>query len=541
MINLGDCIDDATFTELFDQIRDLSECSLSNSSQFKCKRFDQTITGPVNGSACVTIQDENGLINPNNTSDELKMLIFTVDFSASPLLNQFSGIGGDANDNVAELQVSYSVDVLCNGLVVDTVTDGYFANSCFDCPSGSKIELCVNSLATVDTGQPITGNFSASICGVSTCISELQNESVPGLFLPAFKEGCCNNRETLHLAVQNIQALRSAFGEFGQIPTCTAYDFDDDDDHVLLSSASTTTEFLVVGSVDVCATNPYANQTAVLRLEPLITCGGGNVACDGKTFNLGGSSIEDNIQFPSQRCERVPVIACGVCQPGQDIRVGVRSRVDCSETPSLVADNGGFITSINQHYCVYRFERQVNNFGDDLNSAIGACVTTELTDAINNSMDLLQIACDEQAEINLTIRPLSESTVGPGVDLLQQALPWPPLDDPTNTDPVPIKKWFVQGSLTVCAARSNSTNRNEDSDVQLSASVLCGGVPLLEVEDNWFWNDEIRCNTINFGRCVECPIDQDLEFSFDNILVGSQFPNTQAPNEFEYNVKAFCF
>ena len=541
MIELGDCIDDDTFDELFEQISALADCSESNSSQFKCKKFSQSVSAPLSSSACITIQDENGLVNPNSSGDEEKMLIFTVDFSYNALLNQFSGIGGDANTTTQDVSVDYEIDVLCNGEVQETITDGSFANVCFDCPEGSKIELCVNTVATISSGQPITGTFTASICGVSVCIATLQNNAVPGLFLPVFKRDCCNNRETLHLVLQNIQALRAAFTEFGQIPSCTDYDFADDEDHVLLASASTTTEFLVVGQIEVCAQNPFANQTAFLRLEPLITCGGGNLACEGKTYSLGGSSIEDNAQLPNSICRRVPVIACGVCAPGEDIQVGVRSRVDCSELPDTVVQQGGVITSIEQHYCVYRFERQVNDFGDALNSSIGRCVTTELTDAINSSLELLELACESQAEINLTRRPEAGTSTGADTVLIQEAQPWPPLDDPTNTDPVPVKKWFVQGSLTVCAARSNTTNRNENSDVELQAAVLCGGVPVLEVEDSWFWNDIVRCNTINFGRCVQCPIDQDLEFSFDNVLVGGQFPNTQAPELFEYNIKAFCF
>jgi len=77
--------------------------------------------------------------------------------------------------------------------------------------------------------------------------------------------------------------------------------------------------------------------------------------------------------------------------------LGVRSAVDCDEdVTTLISGAQSIITSVEQHYCVFTFERIQNDFGDSLNDAIGKCLPFKRMSELTRVMAQLNEVCSTE-------------------------------------------------------------------------------------------------------------------------------------------------
>ena len=544
--NVGGCITPESIAELFEAIEAIEQCALNLDGQFSCKQFVGTATGGVNGEACTTVFENTRTSNPNDSEVVQKMVLFTS--KSSSTYNTFAG--GGVMDNVEEAGIdqitessaftitcggeSSGVDLSCNG-----ISAGFF-----ECESQDTITICARNTAAHPSIPNITGVKSIEFCGAIVCISTATVNAIRGVFKPPINPACCFGRESLHLALQNLFALRSALSGFGQIPACQSFDFADPDDHVLLPDALAKTDFLLVGYVEICAINNSAAFSSQINASVSVSCGGQSLPCLSQSETI--PAAEKGGFNPSSACLRVPVVSCGTCEVGDSLIVGSRRQVICSELPSQVVGNDTTVLSVEQHFCVYTFESLQNDFGDGLNRTIGRCITAQVPQQINQSLALLEGVCATTMPINLTTRRQADASKGTSATLLiQEALPWPPaapLPRPVP-DPPPIKKWFASAKV-----RAATTAANFGGDLFLDAiltvSITCGGAVVATNSIRW---DVVRNSTYDRERticvdsCVECPIDQPLEATFSIQTIGNVTRPEVVPDNLTYEATAFCF
>lgn len=540
-INEGDCVDTDYINDLLENLRFLEECSQTNNQQFACKQIVAEESGSIRVAAstetCFDLQSLSGTVNPNTGSvSEQKMLFFTRQTTSSVNIS-------DSSNGV--VRPTRTARILCNGQTIKTISaqemSGSFAAIPFQCPTNSDIQLCFDSQLMVVSGQPglVSGTQTIKICASLICITETENSALSGFFLPPeIDAGCCMGREAIHLAIKNTSALRSAFSEFGQVPSCQTYEFPDQDDHVLENTAPTVMDFLVLGTLTVCGQNNSTTSTASLTASPVITCGNDRINCVSVELEIPKAS-----DGPRTRCLSVPVLACGQCQPGESLTASIRSQFQCNEEASQVVEGvQAGIVSVNQEYCVFKFRRFETDFGDALNGTLGKCIDVELLQNINTSLNAINAICENPTPINLTTRDISGIGGNGETVILQQAQPWPPLNDPTNTNPIPIKKWYLIGTVRPCASGIGGLNLEDTRVVAGEATIMCGGTVIDSATSTWTLTSSgssQRCGpTLSFRQCIECPIDQDLTISFQGNTVVGGFGT---PSEFTYEMQLFCF
>lgn len=538
----GQCIDSNYIAQLFENLEFLNDCSKINTQQFVCKNIEETLTGPlsVSGSTlCFDLQSLSGLVNPNIGSDsEQKMLLFRDE--------RLDNIAISDSDT-ATVRVDRQVSILCNGETVKTLSDQDFYSPIsvvfFECPSNSDIQLCYDSQIRIVTGQTTSprGTQSINLCASLVCITETDNDGADGYFMPpSISTECCYGREAIHLAIQNTSALRLAYADFGQIPSCTEYLFEDQDDHVLENTAPTTIDWLALGNLTICGENGSTGNSAVINARPVFTCGSTRINCVGDTLEL--APAEDG---STTGCLTVPVLACGQCQPGESLAVSVRSQFECSEQASQVVEGiQSGITSVTQSYCVYKFRRLSTEFGDDLNGSIGKCIEYKTLESIKNNLDLIADVCENPSPINLTTRQVAGVAQAGSQVIIQDAQPWPPSEPLPRPipDPPPVKKWFISGSILPCRDSLRGINEEELRRVSATATITCGGNVIASQSVTWQITGsggfQLCGDPIQFNQCISCEIDQDLIMSFSSSQI---FGFGTLPNQFTYDLKLFCF
>lgn len=514
---------------VFDNLDFIKDCSETNSSQFTCSNFRGSVTEQIQSDICFTVRDNDGLVNPNNAINEQKMLLFTYtpDYSVN--------VGG----NNASFSAVRSITILCDGQIIGQVADSEgIIPFCFDCPRTAKIEICVESTVVANSIFAF-GTATMDFCGSLICITETSNGSIPSFFNPRIDTSCCYGREAIHLAMQNLEGLRGSLNQFGQIPSCISQAFEDDADHVLLSNATTNAEFLVVGTIEVCVENDRGDQDSLLRVTPRISCAGNDQDCLTKLFTVRNGDSVDTGRAGVQ-CFSVPVVSCGICPAGSSLIVGVRERIDCDESAPALASALGRVISVEQHYCVYTFERAQNDFATPLNRSIGKCLSLDNLNQISSAMDQLNQICESQSNIELTFRDISGFTDGAQNIEIQEALPWPPTNDPNNTDSVPVKKWFFVGNLTYELDTSQGNNESA-SNITVMLNVLCGGVEVATGTSDPIFNQGGGriSGELHLNQCIECPIDEPIEINITAIRQG--VITTIASQQYDYSAKIFCF
>lgn len=537
----GDCIDSDYFETAFAEIAALAACAETETTQFKCQQVNVSASNfNANGEFCLNIYVPPPAA-PGNDEPEEKILLFNFETSVNVQ-------GQDAGDTGGNITSTYRVEIRCDGVTVDsknrTEANGQIVMSAFQCPPSSIVEICVVS-TFVATGfnSQIRALRSFAVCGALICLSQATgtDADASGLYLPGpLPPGCCYGREAAHLAIQNLDALQTIFGEYGQVPSAQSLDYDDLDDHVVLSSVAGDTPYLVVGSVYICATNDTTAQGSVTA-RPRVECGPNSTNCFTQTRSIPPRQPNSP---PSTVCMSVPVIACGVCPAGSDIIVAVRSDISCDEDVIPVNPGSAIdITVERQSYCVFTFEPQQNEFSQRPRPSLGNCPDVATFAAIQQSIAELSAVCGSIAPNNITnFQDDDIVPIGTTVTLVPPFTPPPPAIPGTKT-------WFITAlGQAFGPVLSQTQIPIQTTVVEATMQILCGGVVIQESSARWriidagnsSVNGYFRLRTLpSISGCVRCPVDQPLEILFTaNLISGS---GAVTPVTAAYDVSGFCF
>lgn len=540
-VNEGDCIDNDYIAQLFNNIRELRECSATNSEQFVCTSIDQEQTGSVRIAAptemCFDLQTLSGTVNPNVGADkEQKMLMF---------VRKSTNNVNISDSNNATVGITRTARIVCNGQTIKTIQDTSGAANMviseFECEPDSDIQLCFDSQLFAASGQPglVNGTQTIQICAALICIKDVQNGELSGYFMPpTIPDGCKLGREAIHLASQNTTALRNAFARFGQVASTDSFSFDDQDEHVLEFNSPTVMDFLILGNIQVTGTNTSTYSEASLAAGAVITCGSTRINCLSAEIDL--PEADDG---PTTRTLTLPVLACGQCAPGDTLTAGLRSQVQCNEVASEATSGiSASVVSAEQNYCVFKFKRIETEFGDPVDRSIGECLDLDHLQAINESLDIIKEVCDNQEPI--TLEAISRGGFGDNNSVipLTIAAMWPPPNDPNTTAPPPIRRAFLALSVRPCATLVGGINREELRQVRASVIVKCGGTEVARSTVSWTLTRSgtlQRCGPdLDILQCIECPINQAITIEFEGIGLGS---NLVAPDDYSYQLTYFGF
>ena len=418
-----------------------------------------------------------------------------------------------------------------------------------DCPRDGAITICFE--VRESGGFIPTNNTNVDICGFVLCIADV-SAALTGVFKPpVISEGCCGgSREALCLAAQNLNAIRnSLLANRDQFVTCKQVQINGDGSSILASNIATQSEFVVFGMAIVCVRNTEENIDYQLTVNPVVGCEQNLVTCLDSSISVPRNSGGQGEIV----CLRVPVSACGSCPAGSDIYAGLTVDSRCEEdVVNISAGTGLEIVSVVQVYCAWIFGRSdISALPDEFDFALGSCVFDEDLAPMQESCEALEKFIDGRTPPNCTYRDLGTFQAALNNQyVIQAAQPWPPINDPTNPDPVPTKKWNV--SINACSFFSNAVRtailNSGSADAVIMIEVYCGGTVVASATESWqvyqIGGNEVeairdftsRCVTIN--RCIECDIDQDLS------IVASGQVNTNLVNPIGINVyqaSMFCF
>ena len=537
---LGECPSDDKIRQIFENLETFAECGDRISSQFKCARVDrQSDSAPIGDEICFTIQQPNN-VSPSEAAVEEKILFLDRVVSFSQGAN-----GAEFNPN--RTTFSETAKVFCDGVEVATLPgNNRIETACFACSTLSEIEICVETNARNPTASgTVVGTATVTLCGALVCVGEVSGAGLQNYFMPPYKPCGKYDRMFLHAVLQNLRLFSSVFANFGQVPSCADFTFPDADDHVVLFNSPATTEYLVLGSVTVCARNTYTETNGRVFISPRASCAEDSVDCNRRTLSLPAAD-EGNGPGADVLCLTVPVVFCGTCPPGTTLQVGFDSRIDCEGEESGLGTpgNGVEIVSVEQNYCTFLFQRTANEFSASLPTGLPKCVPLETFQAISTAMQEVDAACENLRPIDPDVQE-SDGVAGAGdVVTIAAAQPWPPVNDPLNTDPPPIKKRWLDLTVRACFTANISSDNSGGVRLRGEASVLCGGVELKsefgEVPLTETFLTRPRCVDITIQCCVECPIDEDLTIEFSAVKVGGSDGSLNT-SSFEYDYKTICY
>ena len=533
----GDCIDNDYLASLFENIRYFDECTTSNASQFTCTRINTSFSGRINSEFCTTIQNPLTGVTSADSAEPVQCVLWMV------IDESFS-----FNQSLEDRRITgfaRTMKVTCDGVTVDTINSfevsGSIIQASFSCPPGSEIQVCYNSRLT--SSEFLSGTVTVDLCAALTCFGATPAAASTELFIPPpIDSECCYGRDAIHLALSNIERLRGRLSASGQVPACQEFEFPDLLDHTNLYDAGNPTPFLMIGVVRVCATNTAdRGSDQIIRINPRVECGGEQFTCIGGALLL--PAPDDSAGQPArQRCINVPIVACGICPAGSTLNTSVFAVTECDEEIGTLGGSQVTINLERQRYCLWTFEPVLTDFGDaNVQSLPQRCLPSAVFEQLHTDMEQLNAVCESLADVTVDPEGVTGELVGEGTVLvLKPAQPWPPLNDPTNTDPVPEKKVFINAILQACGPRlSGSQIPSGQSVIGFSAIIECGGAEVARVNDAWVMtlNGQYqRCERLpDLIRCVTCPIDQDLTIRFDRGAGGVAGTYT-----LEYDIKMTC-
>lgn len=539
----GTCPSDFQISQMFGNLEFFKECADSIDKQFKCASFTGDSSGALGEETCAVVRD-NANLNPVGGSVEQKMIF--VDYSSAFNI-QYSG---DTDQEKTTTFQTFTVQ--CDGEYVGELQEAKgMLYGCFDCPDNSLIEICSTGTARNPDQAALIGTVDTKFCGITICIGEV-NTALDNYFNPGFQEGCCYGRDFVNFYLQNLDNFINLFSQFGQVPGCSQYDFNDSDDHQIITNAQTTTDFFVIGSVETCAVNTSTSSTTYVTVKPNISCGSQNLECIEKRYSIPPSDNNNLIinglraaQMSSGTdCFYTPIVACGTCQVGDNLIIGLQGQIECDEDFQQVSNPGtSSVTSTNQNYCLYTFERTQTDFGSPLETGLPKCISWETFERIREVSNQIAELCDELEPIELDIQQDEGQVINDGSFLIQAPQPWPPVNNPTNADPPPIKKRYINATIDYCARISIPSSSNAQPDLRSLIEITCGGTVLeLEFEEVQITTGTSLpwCGTVSISKCVECPIDQELEINLSSVLVNNSDGSINSVT-YQYNYKTFCF
>lgn len=525
-----DCIDNDWLSTAFDNLNHFAECATGSARQFTCIQVGGSGTGSVNGETCITIQPQSDRFNESTAELVEKRLHWTYGSETNYTISD--------SDNVSPGDVSRSVSAVirCNGEIV-AGSAGFSISSPiiitpFQCLEGALIELCFISTATTPKIPVVNGTTTFTFCGSMTCIKEVQDIISANLFIPPFHECGSYGRDAIHFLRKALTSLSDIFANFGQVASCNTISFDDDEEHTLLSNVASTTEYLILGSATVCASN-NTNIPIVISAFPRVTCENEETICLFKRSSIGPSQDGEP---PQSGCVVSPVIACGVCPPGGSLVAGLTPRVDCGEEPAQIVSVSSTLTSVKQEYCIFAFERASNAIEGSFAEGLGRCIETRDIEELVAAMRAINDACESQRPVNIDAIEESGQNGGDGSSfVIRPPTTWNPADGPA-----PVKKWYVSGTAAACFSQFPVGQNEEQVRYALGRfTVYCGADALFLGQVRWQYSGSGRrqlCGfPMNFSGCRECPIDEEIRIEFESLLPPNPIDN------FTFSIKMFCY
>lgn len=534
----GDCIDGEYIVTALENLNFIQECTNVESNQFFCERFDVEGTQAISfntSELCLNAATKADVADPEAGSAMVKKVLHFV--------AQYSAISRGSSETSGTLAVARTLRIVCDGTTVKTLSRpealGIITVE-LECPDNSDIQVCFDSRVASLDGDFISSQETIRICGALVCVKDSTFDSSTGFLVPPNLDPQCNyGKEALFLIFQNIASLRAKLSEGAQITGCQLIEYDDLDEHVLLNNPTTETSYLLLGYARGVIQNASTLADAYATLRPRISCGGDSLECLEASIQV--RAAEEGNATPTTGAIQANIADCGTCATGENLTISYRSALVCNETPSqLISGIQTEFISSRQEYCLFTFAKASNDF-ESINEQVEDCIDiSTIQEAESAARELLSL-CDSNSPVG-TLTYESEGVVigTSGVRILAPALSWPPLDDPTNTDPAPINKFWMNVYFQPCHA-NGSFSSEETFAAEGTIIIECGDTELYRLNVQWILS---RATTrscaagVSAKRCIECPSDEPIRARFEGRAVLGAFV---APNEFEYYINLFRY
>ena len=406
-----------------------------------------------------------------------------------------------------------------------------------------EIEICMTYRVSGVTFYPATGTGTVRVCGAIVCVGS-QSRSVSGYFNPGtIDPECCYGREALYLAAQNADKLCTAYANNGdQSVECYEVNSTGDGNIIIAGALTSNAEFLISGSMQVCYRATSSSAGGDLTIRPVLGCGNETYECFDTSVFVERANQGD--PYGRTLCVTIPIDICGNCDIGDSIFAGLSTEVQCNEEP-IPGTSAQFveIISITQEYCVWLF----NDFNTDSLPSVGGfkmgrCLTDSAIAPVFDKINQLSAFASNRVPITYQSFSVPSTETQSNDVLIKPAESWPPSSDPTNTGPVPVKKWRINIDVLPCFTNEGTANTEETRIALATAQLTCGGTLALEDSRRWTFTAsggvQLCGSPMRITGCVTCPIDQELRLLMDiDLVVGFFAPLTK----FTYEAKAFCF
>lgn len=547
---LPECLDETFLQALYDNITAVHDCSLIDKRLVTCVPFNVPLQTTVGGTATTNILEAVAVTADDrrlNTLNEQKLILFTTTESAV-----VTDGGGEQTGTLDNPRVQYSVS--CGNsadLDPDQVLNaGCLHNLSLRCARDEPVVLSMRTEGELN-GNVLSSSVTSRVCGAIICVNQIGTIAIEGYRkLPRVVPGCSYGREALYLAMQNCTALENRFIGTTQRPSCQSVTYNDTQPHALATATGSLTYF-VIGTIRVCVESTAAIDRYI-SIAPVIGCQGEEAEpCPSRQFRI---RQRDEGEPSVSACFEMRYVQCGKCSPGQTLYAGMRPVAGCDESAAVPTPGEVLITSVEQSYCVFKFETDIPNYGA-ISQTLSKCPSaTEVGGLLDKIADLNAI-CIAQPEINITERNYPTPTIGLTPATLVLVTPQPFTPTPEQPEP-PIKKWSV--SADICSRLSGGAFSNVQRAVgHLKLELMCGTEVLYEDEVTWLARqrggsdfDEYsdftaRCLKIP-EQCIECPTDEPISvrvsgnYFQDGI---SYIPHSGTPLDLFFyarKAKAFC-
>lgn len=509
--------------QLFEKINRMCDGLSDTLSTVRC----DPVNSELSNNECLELPNPLGASNENNAGIiDQKILLLTI---VPSLGVNLSGRESDGNPTP-----TFKLNVKCGGVEIyagQTTTNPNPTTLQIQamCPRDQDLEICVET-GLIGANQFTTADSTVSVCGALICVGEVKRENT-GLFkIPDIPAGCCYGREAIMLAAQNVCAIgQELVRNRDQLSTLETLDISGTGNGVLAANLPSQTEYLVVGQIEVCYRNTNRFFPFTLTVNPGVGCASSPADCLGYSQYVPES---DGFMNPV-RCLVVPVIACGVCPPGEDILAGLTLDQECIQDQVAIEGGVGLeIVSVEQKYCAWLFSRaDVSSIPPVLDFNLSRCLTDAALLPLQEKCETVESFLESRRGQNLTVRDIGPSSGLSGTlsGGLQQALAWPPPTPPPRPvpDPPPVKAWTV--TINACIfynqALENLIREIRFQNVlgYLLLEIRCGSDVVATVgPTEWViklfdGQDEQGITTYDeqclvFSGCIECAIDQGLTY-----------------------------
>lgn len=468
------CLDSGTIETWLQNANVLANCATTVPSSVTC----QPVNGALSGG-CITVRPSVAGVNPTDPAAvaiDKKVVLGFVQISIPPVTENRDRQG--ENETYQRPGSGYfRASLQCDGQTIATgptvllnTSGSVPLNLVGCCPSSSEVSVCVEQVGI--QADPYTGN----VCGAMLCFTDGYQRSLQeaeGFCCAPALGGCNVGRAGLHLLQQNFAAVHALASQGYQLVECvSAVQFTGAGSQGL-HTAGGDIEYLVVGGATVCW-QAFNNLEISMTGGPSVNCGAGSTNCP--LTRIVPEIISTDVTGLRTGCFEFPIVACGSCSIGDVISAGFGDLATvCDDTADPTVNlQGAQVVSIDQQYTVFTF-RRVDPIAEGLlpsrvTALLEKCIRRSQVELLIAQMDALSTYLATVVDNTFYCNITSGSVAGPnpqtGTQVIRPPFPPPP------TGPVPNKKTFVAGSVTVCFDVP-AAQYYQNFDVDLT--ITCGG------------------------------------------------------------------